>query len=221
VTVFGIIGDLLSWVLGLVDTLGYPGLAIVVALENVFPPIPSEAVLPMAGYLVQQGRMTLLWATVSATVGSVLGALILYGLGYAWGGRRVRSFIKAYGRWAMVSEEDLDRSQEWFDHHGRIAVLIGRLAPLVRSVISIPAGVAKMPLGAFVLYTTIGSAIWNAALIGAGWLLGANWWIVERYQSMFGTAVVTLIALSIAWFVGRRLLAGGPSGHRERAGASK
>jgi membrane protein DedA with SNARE-associated domain len=219
--VFGFIGDLLNWVLGLVETFGYPGLAIVIALENVFPPIPSEAVLPMAGYLVHEGRMNLFWAIVASTVGSVLGALILYGLGHAWGEKRVRSFIKKYGRWMTLSEEDLDRSQAWFDNHGRLAVLIARLAPLVRSVISIPAGIAKMPLLTFVIYTTIGSALWNAVLIGAGMLAGANWGIVEQYQSWFSTAVVALIALSIAWFVARRLMSGGPSGQREPAGASK
>jgi membrane protein DedA with SNARE-associated domain len=215
----GFIGDALSWVVGLVETLGYPGLAIVVALENVFPPIPSEAVLPLAGYLVSQGRMTLWGAVLASTVGSVVGALVLYWLGYAWGERRVRSLVASYGRWLTIDEDDLDRSQEWFEHHGRTAVFIARLAPLTRSLISIPAGVAKMPMGPFLLYTTLGSGLWNAVLIGAGWLLGANWELVERYQSVLGTAVVGLLVLAVVWFIGRRLLAGGKREHRSPAAA--
>src|SRR5262245_6546633 len=199
-TVPSFVGDALNWAVGLVETLGYPGLAIVVALENVFPPIPSEAVLPLAGYLVSQGRMTLWGAVLASTVGSVAGALVLYWLGAAWGERRVRRLVKGYGRWLAIDEGDLDRAQAWFEHHGRVAVFSARLAPLTRSLISVPAGVARMPMGPFLLYTTVGSGIWNAVLIGAGWLLGANWGLVERYQSMLGTAVVGLLVLAIGWF---------------------
>jgi membrane protein DedA with SNARE-associated domain len=218
-TVSGFVGDALTWVVGLVETLGYSGLAIVVALENVFPPIPSEAVLPLAGYLVSQGRMTLWGAVLASTVGSVVGALMLYWLGYAWGEKRVRWLVQAYGRWLMIDEDDLDRAQEWFEEHGRTAVFVARLAPLTRSVISIPAGVAKMPMGPFLLYTTLGSAIWNAVLIGAGWLLGANWGLVEKYQSLLGTAVVVLLVAVVVWFIGRRLLAGGKGQRRSPAAA--
>ena len=143
------VGDALNWIVGLVEALGYLGLAIVVALENVFPPIPSEAVLPLAGYLVSQGRMTLWGAILASTVGSVAGAVILYWLGYAWGEQRVRALVKAYGRWLAIGEDDLDRAQQWFERHGRTAVFVARLAPLTRSLISIPAGVARMPLGPF------------------------------------------------------------------------
>jgi membrane protein DedA with SNARE-associated domain len=205
----GFINDAMSWVVGLVETLGYPGLAIVVALENVFPPIPSEAVLPLAGYLVSQGRMTLWGAVLASTVGSVAGALVLYWLGAAWGQDRVRRLVQKYGRWLAVDEGDLDRSQAWFERHGRSAVFLARLAPLTRSLISIPAGVARMPIGPFLLYTTLGSGIWNAILIGAGWLLGANWSLVEKYQGYVGTGVVVLIVVLIVAFIGRRVLSGG------------
>ena len=215
------VGDALNWIVGLVEALGYLGLAIVVALENVFPPIPSEAVLPLAGYLVSQGRMTLWGAILASTVGSVAGAVILYWLGYAWGEQRVRALVKAYGRWLAIGEDDLDRAQQWFERHGRTAVFVARLAPLTRSLISIPAGVARMPLGPFLVYTTLGSGIWNALLIGAGWLLGANWGLVERYQSMLGTAVVVLLVGAVVWFVGRRLLAGDRGPRRSPAGAGK
>lgn len=215
----GVFGDLMNWVLGLIDLMGYPGLAIVVALENVFPPIPSEAVLPLAGFLVGQGRMTLVGAVGAATVGSVLGAVVLYWLGYAWGEDRVRSLVRRYGRWALLDEGDLDRAQDWMNRHGRLAVFVGRLAPLVRSLVSVPAGVARMPLGTFLLYTALGSGLWNAALIGAGWLLGANWALVERYQSAFGTGVLVVLAATVVWFAGRRLL--GPGRGRAAPSAAR
>ena len=213
------IGDALNWVVGLVETLGYPGLAIVIALENVFPPIPSEMVLPLAGYLVHQGRMTLWGAIVASTIGSVAGALVLYWLGYAWGEQRVRSLVKKHGRWLTLGEDDLDRSQAWFERHGRAAVFIARLAPLTRSLISVPAGVARMPIGPFLLYTTLGSGLWNALLIGAGWLLGANWTLVERYQSLLSMALAALLVVAVVWFVGRRLRAGGKAQSRGPAAA--
>lgn len=218
---FGFVGDFLNWILGLVETLGYPGLVIVIALENIFPPIPSEAVLPMAGYLVHQGRMTLWGAILASTIGSVLGAVVLYGLGYAWGEDRIRSLVKKYGCWLTISEKDLDRSQGWFDRHGRAAVFIARLAPLTRSLISVPAGVAKMPLVPFLIYTTLGSGLWNIVLIGAGWLLGTNWGLVEKYQSFFGTAVIVTLVAGIAWFIGRRLLNGGQEQQQQASPAGK
>lgn len=215
----GFVGDVLNWVVGLVETLGYPGLAIVVALENVFPPIPSEAVLPLAGYLVSQGRMTLWGAVLASTVGSVVGALVLYWLGAAWGEERVRSLVQKHGRWLTVDEEDLDRANDWFDKHGRAAIFIARLAPFTRSIISIPAGVKRMPITTFLIFTTLGSGIWNAILIGAGMLLGANWGLVEKYQSYFGTGVLVVLVGAVVWFVGRRLLAGAKGRHRSPAAA--
>ena len=213
------LGDAFSWVTWVIETLGYVGVAVVLALESVFPPIPSEAVLPLTGYLVSQGRMSFVGAVIASTVGAVAGALILYWLGYALGEDRTRSLVKQYGRWMLLTEEDLDRAQGWFDRHGRVAVLIGRLAPLVRSLVSIPAGVTRMPLATFTLYTAIGSAIWNAALIGAGWALGASWTYVQEYQRYFGYAVLAVIGLAIGWFVWRRV--GSMGGGRAEAGAAE
>jgi len=199
-------GDLITWVVDLVDRPGYVGLAIVVAIENIFPPIPSEAILPLAGFLAAQGRMTLVGAIVASTIGSVLGALVLYAFGYGFGERRVRALVRRYGRWALISEDDLDKSQAWFDRYGKSAVLIGRLVPLVRSLISIPAGIARMPLLPFVMYTTIGSGIWNVILISGGWLLGENWDLITTYQGYFSSAFVALLAVVVLLFLGKRFL---------------
>ena len=199
-------GDLITWVVDLVDRLGYVGLAIVVAIENIFPPIPSEAILPLAGFLAAQGRMTLVGAIVASTIGSVVGALVLYAVGYGFGERRVRVLVRQYGRWALISEDDLDKAQAWFDRYGRTAVLVGRLAPLVRSLISIPAGVARMPLLPFVVYTTIGSGFWNVLLIGGGWILGENWELITTYQGYFSYVFVAALGAVALWFVAKRFL---------------
>ncbi len=200
------LGALVGWVMNVVATLGYPGLFALLLLENVFPPIPSEVILPMAGFLAAQGRMTFVGAVIASTVGSVVGALILYAVGYALGARRVRWLVRRYGCWAMLSEQDLDKAYAWFGRYGRAAVLIGRLAPLVRSLISIPAGVARMPLLSFITYTTIGSGVWNALLIWGGWLLGENWEVVGTYQGYFGNIIVAALVVAVVWFFGRRLL---------------
>jgi membrane protein DedA with SNARE-associated domain len=216
--VLDFLGDALGWVTLVIEKLGYVGVAVVLALESVFPPIPSEAVLPLTGFLVSQGRMGFVGALIASTIGSVVGALMLYWLGSACGKDRIRQFVKQYGRWMLLTEADLDRSHEWFNRHGRVAVLVGRLAPLVRSLVSIPAGVTRMPLVTFTIYTTIGSALWNAVLIGAGWALGESWTHVQQYQQLFGYGVLAALGLAVAWFVWRRL--GSASGGRTEPGSS-
>ena len=159
-----------GWVEEVIAEGGYVILAAIVFLENLFPPIPSELVLPLAGSRVASGDMGYLEAVLAATVGSVLGALVLYALG-RFGGRPL---LLRYGRVLRLDERRLDRAEAWFDHRGYWLVLLGRVVPGVRSVISVPAGLARMPLPRFVALTAIGSAVWNAALIGGGWALGAQ-----------------------------------------------
>jgi membrane protein DedA with SNARE-associated domain len=190
-----------SWVTDVVESLGYIGLFLMIALENVFPPIPSEVVLPWAGFLTGQGRMWFPGAVIAATLGSLAGALVLYYAGYAFGEHRVRAIVRKYGKWAMTSEEDIDKADDWFDHHDREAVLFGRLFPVVRSLISIPAGFRHMPLPRFLLYTAIGSAIWNTVLIGIGWILGENWDAVEQYVGYLQYLVILGVLAGIAWFI--------------------
>ncbi|MBA2346693.1 MAG: DedA family protein, partial [Solirubrobacterales bacterium] len=148
-----------------VDTAGYPGLAGLILVENVLPPIPSEIILPLAGVAVGRGQFTFTLAVLAATLGSVLGALIIYGLARVGG----RPLLLRYGRLLRLSERDLDRADGWFDRHGAGIVVGGRLIPGVRSLVSVPAGLSEMPVLRFVALTALGSAVWNSALIGAGW----------------------------------------------------
>jgi membrane protein DedA with SNARE-associated domain len=196
---------LAAWIVATVQTGGYVGVAGWTFLENLFPPIPSEAILPVAGFLVSSGGLSFVGVVVAATVGSLLGALAFYGLGAWLGDARLRAFVQKYGRWLALDESDLDEAEAWFNRHGGKAVLLGRLVPSLRSLISIPAGVAKMPLGRFALYTTVGSVLWNAALVGAGVLLGDQWERVKPFLSVFGWASLALVVAGIAWwFAGRR-----------------
>lgn len=194
-----------SWVTDVVEELGYIGLLLMIALENVFPPIPSELVLPLAGFLTGQGRMWFPGAVVAATAGSVIGALILYYAGYYFGEHRVRALVRRFGTWAMISEKDIDTADDWFDRHDREAVLFGRLFPVVRSLISIPAGIRHMRMWKFLIYTTIGSGIWNTVLIGVGWILGDNWEEVEQYVGYLQYLVILAVLAGVVWFVYKRL----------------
>jgi membrane protein DedA with SNARE-associated domain len=172
------------------DALGEVGVGVLVLAENVFPPIPSEVVLPLAGYLASRGRMDLLLVIVAATVGSVLGALLLYEAGARTGRVRLRRFID----WMPLLEgEDLDKAEAWFDRHGQASVLLGRCIPVVRSLISVPAGFAEMPRWRFLVLTAIGSGAWNAVFVGTGYALGEQFDEIERYSGWLNTAVYVAI----------------------------
>jgi membrane protein DedA with SNARE-associated domain len=184
------------------DALGEIGVGVLVLAENVFPPIPSEVVLPLAGYLASRGRMDLTLVIVAATVGSVLGALLLYEVGVRTGRARLRRFID----WMPLLEgEDLDRAEDWFDRHGQASVLIGRCIPVVRSLISVPAGFAEMPRWRFLVLTTIGSGVWNSFFVAAGYALGAQFSEIERYSGWLNTAVYAAILVLLALGLRRAL----------------
>jgi membrane protein DedA with SNARE-associated domain len=195
---------LASWVTDLVHTFGYPGVAFAVAAENIFPPIPSEVVLPLAGFLAGQGRFSFILVIIAATIGSVIGALALYAVGRWLGEPRMRRFVCRYGGWFLVTEDDFDTSLDWFSRHGRKSVMLGRVVPLVRSLVSIPAGIAGIPLLPFVVYSAIGSAVWNTILISAGWILGDQWDRVENYTRPLTYLVLVAGAVFVAWFVWKR-----------------
>lgn len=194
--------DVVSWVTDLMETLGAPGAGIAIALENLFPPLPSELFLPLAGFTASQGGMSLVAAIVWTTVGSVAGALALYYLGALLGRDRIRAIAR---RMPLVKVSDVDRTEEWFARHGKATVFFGRMVPIFRSLISIPAGVERMPLPGFLLLTTAGSLIWNTALILAGYVLGANYHLVEQYMGVVSKVVIGLVVLAVGWFVVSRI----------------
>ncbi|MFD4671498.1 DedA family protein [Lentzea sp. NPDC058450] len=192
----------MDWITRLMEALGSPGAGLAVALENVFPPVPSEVILPLAGFTAGQGKISLVAAILWTTAGSVVGALVLYGLGAWLGLERLR---KVADRIPFTSASDVDKSDSWFDKHGNKAVFFGRMVPVVRSLISIPAGVSGMPIVKFTLYTAAGSLVWNTALILAGYALGDNYELVDRYLGWVSTGVLVVLAISVAWFVVARV----------------
>lgn len=202
--------SIVDWATSVVQGMGYGGVALLVALENLFPPIPSEIVLPLAGFVAASGDASTGGMVIAATAGSMAGAYALYGLSAAIGPARLRILIGRHGRWFGLIEEDLDRAEAWFDKRARPVVLVSRCVPLMRSLISIPAGFRRMSLWPFTIYTLIGSLVWNLALVGAGYLLGENWRRAGEPMDMLQTVVLVVTVLALAWFVLRRVLSPRP-----------
>ena len=192
-----------GWVVGVMEALGSPGAGLIIALENLFPPIPSEVILPLAGFAASRGDMSIGGAILWTTIGSLVGALALYGLGAKLGRHRTRSIA---ARMPLVKLSDVDRTEAWFARHGVKAVFFGRMIPLFRSFISLPAGVDRMPLSTFVLFTTLGSALWNTVFVVAGFYLGENWHLVEQYAGVLSKAVLIAAGLAVAYFITTRVL---------------
>ena len=195
----GTVGQL---VVDVMDAIGGPGVGLLIAAESVFPPLPSELVLPLAGFAASQGHLSLTSALVWSTVGSLVGALLLYGIGARLGRART---VALWCRLPLVEARDFVRTEDWFARHGRKAVLLGRMLPLFRSLISVPAGIQRMPLLTFVVLTTVGSAIWNTAFILGGYLLGHEWHRVEAVAGWLQWVVVAVVVLVGAWWVARRV----------------
>lgn len=195
-------GGLAGLAVDLMDKLGGPGAALLVGIDNVFPPMPSELVLPLAGFSASQGTMSLAMALFWTTLGSVTGAILTYWLG-AWLGRdRVRALII---RAPLMKASDFDRTELWFQRHGKKAVFFGRMVPLFRSLISLPAGVERMPIWQFLTLTTLGSLIWNTVFVVSGYLLGANWQMVDQYAGIVQNVVIAAVAIAIVVFVVKRV----------------
>jgi membrane protein DedA with SNARE-associated domain len=186
----------------IIAALGPIGVGVLVALETLFPPIPSELILPLSGYLASRGRMSLAAVVIGATLGSLAGALALYWAGAALGQKRLRRLAE---RTPLVEVDDLERAEHWFDRHGGLAVLIGRVVPVVRSLVSVPAGVERMPLWRFVLYTIIGSGVYNLVLIGLGYVLGSRWQTVEQYSNYLNYAIYAAILVAVGLFALKRV----------------
>lgn len=200
------LGGLAGWVVDVIERIGAPGVGALVALETAFPPIPSEVILPFAGFSAAQGEVNVVAAWVAATIGALVGAWVLYGIGMAVGYDRLR--MLADKRWfPLFSRADLDRGDRFFDRYGNQIVLFGRCIPLVRSIVSVPAGVERMPLLRFTALTALGSGVWNAIFITAGYQLGNRWERVEGWIQPLSYGTVALIGLAALWLVYRKLQA--------------
>jgi membrane protein DedA with SNARE-associated domain len=194
-----------TWVLSLITSFGYVGLGFVMFLENIFPPIPSEIILPLAGSLIVKGDFSLAGITLVGMIGSVTGAWVFFGIGYWFDEKRVRFLIRKYGKWFLLSTEDLDRALSWFQRYGCWVVFFGRMIPMVRSLISIPAGMAKMSLAKFTLFTALGTACWSFLLSLTGLILRENWILVEEYLARYDTIIWILISVGILVFMFKKL----------------
>ena len=189
---------LAGWVVDLMEAIGPAGAGLAIAVENLFPPMPSEIVLPLAGFTASRGDFTLAEALAWTTAGSVVGALLLYYLGAAFGRQRL------YWVWdhlPLTKTSDLERTEAWFARHGRKTIFFGRMVPIFRSLISVPAGVERMPVGQFLLLTALGSAIWNTVFVVAGYQLGENWQRVEPYVGALQWAVIVAVIATLCVLV--------------------
>jgi membrane protein DedA with SNARE-associated domain len=198
------LGGLAGWVVDVIERIGAPGVGALVALETAFPPIPSEVILPFAGFSASQGDVNVVAAWGFATLGALVGAWVLYAVGALIGMERLA--VLATKRWfVLFGPGDLERGDRFFDRHGNQIVLFGRCIPLVRSIVSVPAGVERMPIVRFTLLTALGSGVWNALFIGAGYQLGNQWERVEVWITPISYAVVGLLLLLGAWLAYRKV----------------
>lgn len=188
-----------------INSLGYIGIALLMALENIIPPIPSELIMPLAGFTVIQGKLNFFWVVVAGTFGSVIGATPWYFVGKFWGLKRTKTIADRYGKWLTISGKDVQKAKDWFDRKGDIATALGRLVPGIRTYISVPAGISKMPLFPFFFYSTLGSIVWVTFLTASGYILGANYKLVSIYLKPISVLVLlVIIVLSIYWVMKRK-----------------
>lgn len=190
-----------EWIQNLMTSMSYFGVVFLMFLENVFPPIPSELVMPLAGYLAGQKKLSLVGAIASGTFGSVLGSLPLYYVGKTLGEERIKDWAEKHGAWLAVSRDDIEKSKVWMDKHGHKAVLFCRLIPGVRSLISLPAGMSQMNIGKFLIYSTIGASLWTTILAYAGFRLGQNYKTVEKFMGPATYIIIGAIVLAFVWRV--------------------
>jgi membrane protein DedA with SNARE-associated domain len=196
-----------EWIKNTIESLGYLGIALLMFLENLFPPIPSEFIMPLAGYTANlpQSKLNIFGVFVAGLIGSVLGGIIWYYPGKLLGEERLYALADKYGKWITVSSKDIVKAKQWFNRQGTKAVFIGRLVPGVRTLISVPAGMSNMPLLPFIFYTTLGSALWVGLLTYTGYILGSQYKLVEEYLAPVSKIVLGgLILAFVFWLIKRK-----------------
>jgi membrane protein DedA with SNARE-associated domain len=196
---------MVEWITNTMQSLGYLGIGLLMFLENLFPPIPSELIMPLAGFTVAKGDMALVPAIAAGVIGTMLGAFPWYYLGKVLGEDQIKRWLDRHGKWLGISSEEINKSQRWFYRHGSKAVLLGRLIPGIRTLISLPAGFSKMPMSQFLIYSTLGTTAWVSLLTFAGYLLGDNYDQVDEYLAP--VSKIVLLGLLIAfggWIIRNR-----------------
>jgi membrane protein DedA with SNARE-associated domain len=198
------IESFISWLVNIIETIGYPGVALSMFLESFFAPIPSEIILPFSGFVSSTGAFNIYITIIVATLAAYLGSLPFYFLGI-WGEEWINKFLDKYGKYFFISKDNVEKAYGIFDKHGNKMVFAGRLIPIVRTLISFPAGIAKMPFVLFSVYTLAGTLIWSSLLGGAGYLLGDNWSVVSEYVSEYENVILVLGVLVVVVFVGYKI----------------
>ncbi|HLE07254.1 MAG TPA: DedA family protein [archaeon] len=191
---FGVITEFIA-------SMGYAGIFLLMALESMIAPVPSEAVMPFAGFLVAQGKFDFWLALIAASVGSIAGSALSYWIGKNGG----KIFVRKIGKYFLLNEKHLEETEKFFSSHGGKAIFVSRFIPVVRHLISIPAGMGKMHFGKFIFLTSIGATAWNAILLYAGVLLGQNWELVAQNTKLIDAGVLVLLLVAVVWFVWRRI----------------
>ncbi|WP_066115606.1 DedA family protein [Geminocystis sp. NIES-3709] len=195
-----------EWITSTMNSLGYVGIALLMFLENLFPPIPSELIMPLAGFTVSQGKMELIPAIAAGVIGTILGAFPWYYLGIIVDEIKLEKLADQYGKWIFVSGGDINKANKWFNKYGNVAVLLGRLVPGIRTLISLPAGINAMKMSSFVIYSTIGTLLWVSLLTGAGYVLGNNYVLVEEYIAPFSKiGLLSIGFLFVIWVIRKQL----------------
>lgn len=199
-----LLDQLRSWVEQFISSMGYVGISILMFLENIFPPIPSEVIMPFAGSLVAEGEFSFVGVLIAGTIGALAGAVAIYYIGHWIDEGRARRWFERYGKFILMSEEDFDKAIHAFDNHGKLMVLVGRVLPTIRSLISLPAGLEKMNLATFLLFTAIGTSVWNLALLGAGFYMGQNWEAVVSFMDKYSLVFWIILGGLVAFYIFRR-----------------
>jgi membrane protein DedA with SNARE-associated domain len=203
--IYNMLESIAQWVINIISTLGYPGIVLTMAIESALIPLPSEIIMPFSGYLVSTGRFDFFLVGLSGAIGNVLGSLVAYGIGYYGGETVIRRFVRAYGKWILLTEEELDTAERLLNKYKDWVVLGSRVLPGIRTVISLPCGMAKLPIWRFIILTFFGSLIWSVFLAWVGFVLGQNWHSVGPYFHKADALIILLGLAAVAWYIWKKL----------------
>ncbi|WP_353144286.1 DedA family protein [Acinetobacter pragensis] len=198
--------NLTEWILSIMEQLGYLGIALLMFLDNVFPPIPSEIIMPSAGFTASQGQLLLSGVIAAGCIGSLTAAALLYWMGYQFNHEAIFRFVDRYGKFLFIKSDDVKKSLLWFEKYGHRIVFFGRMIPAVRSLISIPAGMSRMPFWKFMFYSALGTMIWTTFLAAVGFYFGENQALMHEIFSRVGYVIIGIVSILLIWLIYRRQL---------------